>query len=750
MMIRRSGRSGRAVFAWVVLGILIALLFPSRPAPAQSSPSLTGTVLEADTERPLVGADVALRAVESPDVLRRTSTGLNGTFQLPTLPRGTYVLEVQLLGYEEHERTMTLELGESRDVTVRLPLTVGNFDSIVFSPTRRAARAQDVPASMSILTPEVIRREGASSSVEALRPTVGVHVAQTGVDRRMLSVRGFGDPFSGTPEVRVDDRAAEMPLLGANAFGPMPIMPHNLSRIEVVRGPGSPLYGPEASGGVVQFFTRDPFQDPSTSLSVSGGSQSFVDAQFRETGVIDGTVGYKFTGQFSRADEWTLDPDDRRDAAELDRYYTYGPGEDIPAGRPTSSRQLRRNDLYRTFNTNGQLTYRFPDDTRLSLRGGFASLTSPLQTGIGTLQANELSYTYTELRLDAGLFTASVGLNRNLDLGEAYCLETGDPILNEGTRWTGQTRYEFGLEALDTRLLAGGDFDVTQPGTATSTFAQQTGDDGIGRYGIYLQSTSVLADPLSLTLSGRLDYNDVVEEASLAPRAALVYDLAPQHTLRASYTRSSSFPGTDPLFASARFSVTPTVRTTAQTIEVGYKGTIGRVRLHADAYYEMKQNVLTPSRTSDGLAYDIVDRIEYGGLDASVTVQATDMTSAFANVSLVTDDRFAGSDDGTPPVALNAPSSSLKGGVDYGLPAGFSVGATAQYVDQFPVRWGPYVGSVDAYTLLDVRAGYRVPSVPGLRLDVTAKNVIGSEHREFVGAPAVDRRVIARLTYELP
>lgn len=101
-------------------------------------------------------------------------------------------------------------------------------------------------------------------------------------------------------------------------------------------------------------------------------------------------------------------------------------------------------------------------------------------------------------------------------------------------------------------------------------------------------------------------------------------------------------------------------------------------------------------------------------------------------------------------MALNAPSSSVKGGANYGLPAGSSVGATAQFVDQFPVRWGPYLGSVDAYTLLDMRAGYRIPAVPGLRIDVAAKNVLGSEHRKFVGAPGVGHQVIARLTYELP
>lgn len=771
MLPGRSRRSLCAVRTALLLGLAVLLLgLSARSTRGQAAPVLTGTVLEAATDRPLAGATVTLRGIESPTVLARTTTDLDGTFQLADLPRGTYVLEVRLLGYEEHRRTLTLELGDARDLTVALSLDVASVDSIVLSPSRRAERALDVPSSVSILTPAVIRREGASSSVEALRPTVGVNVAQTGVDRRMLSLRGFGAPFSGPPHVRVDGRTAEMPLLGANAFGPMPILPHDLRRIEVVRGPAATLYGPEASGGVVQFFARDPFRAPGSSLSLAGGSKAFLDAQFRQAGVIGGTVGYKFTGQFSRADEWTLDPDDAPDAAEIARYQTYESDETMPENRPTTDRRLRRDDLYRTFNTNGRLTYRFDDGTRLSLRGGFASLTSPLQTGIGTIQADELSHGYTQLRLDAGRFSASAGFNRNLDIGTAYRLETGETVLSEGTRWTGQAQYDLGLDALNTRLLLGGDLDVTRPETTTPTLADQRGDDGIGRYGAYLQSTTDLAEPLTLTLAGRVDYNDVVEETSLAPRAALVADLGAGHTLRASYSRWASYPGTDPLFAAGRFGVDPfgvdpSVQTTGQTVEVGYKGSIlNRAQAHVDVYYETRDDVLTPQERAivfgadsivppptdtPGIRYTVADRIEYGGLDASVTADVTETASVFANVSLVTDDRFDGDASGST-VALNAPSSSVKGGIDYGLPAGVSVGATAQFVDAFPVRWGPYIGAVDAYTRLDLRAGYQVPAVPGLRVDVAAKNVLGAEHREFVGAPEIGRMVIARLTYELP
>jgi len=244
------------------------------------------------------------------------------------------------------------------------------------------------------------------------------------------------------PQVLVDGRPAAAPILGSNAFDTMPILPLDLHRIEVTRGSGAPLYGPESTGGVTQFFTRGPFQHPGTSASLAGGSRSFFDAQFRRAGAIDGTVGYKISGQFSRANEWALDPDDSRDAEEIARYRTFGPGENLPTDRTVVDRQLRRDDRYRKYNVNGLLRYRFGDALSLSLRSGYTSLTSTLQTGLGTIQADELGFAYGDLRLEAGSFLAQVGVKGTLDEGDSYLLRTGNSVLDEGTQWIGRVQYD--------------------------------------------------------------------------------------------------------------------------------------------------------------------------------------------------------------------------------------------------------------------------------------------------------------------
>jgi iron complex outermembrane receptor protein len=57
---------------------------------------------------------------------------------------------------------------------------------------------------------------------------------------------------------------------------------------------------------------------------------------------------------------------------------------------------------------------------------------------------------------------------------------------------------------------------------------------------------------------------------------------------------------------------------------------------------------------------------------------------------------------------------------------------------------------VDSYFLLDARLGYSFESIPGLSANLTVKNVLNNEHREFVGAPELGRFFMTRLTYQLP
>jgi iron complex outermembrane receptor protein len=729
--------------ALLVVGLLLSGVAAS--ARGQGRAVLTGTVVDARDGTALIGAHVHLRNSETSDLAGRTVTDSDGNFQFDRIRPGRYVVEVQRLGYKERQVPMTIEAGDARILDVELELETASLETVVVSASRHPERVLEAPASVSVLEPERLRREVTTSSVEALRSLPGVDVAQTGVDRREVALRGFNGVFSSTPYVLIDNREAGAPFLGLNTYSIMPNMSLDLTRVEVVRGPASALYGPGASGGVVHFFSTNPFRHPGTDVSVAGGSRQYLEAQIREAGVINGTVGYKVTGQFGRANDWSLSPQTPQDAAELSRYYRYGPDEPIPAGRRTVDRQLRRDPDVRKYHANGMLTYRLGSETRLSLRGGYGVLTSPLQTSIGTIQADGLAHSYTQARLETPSVSAQVTFDHNEAEADLYRYRTGTTPIEESWRWDGQATYRFGLSALNTDVTLGGDVTATRRSGVSDLAA---GVDAVNETGVYAHTTTPLASDLSLHLATRADYSNITDDLHLSPRSALVFTPSARHAIRAGYNRSVSPPAANLVFGTRLTAgLSPELRTITHMVELGYKGALtDRLWVDLDGYFAKKDNVMATQQV-DPLTYRATGPIEYAGVDAALELHPTPALTTFANVSYVSKESFT---TPTPDVALNAPSFKVRGGVDYGLPAGFSIGATVHHVDGFPVRSGPYVGTVSAYTLLDMRAAYNVPSVPGLHLTLTGKNVLDNRHREFVGAPPLGRMLMARLTYELP
>ncbi len=146
--------------------------------------------------------------------------------------------------------------------------------------------------------------------------------------------------------------------------------------------------------------------------------------------------------------------------------------------------------------------------------------------------------------------------------------------------------------------------------------------------------------------------------------------------------------------------------------------------------------------------------IDYYGADVAIEWIPNPQFSLFTNFSFVSDDFFDDvelGEEGTGRfVSLNAPTNKFRAGFEYRDPSGFSVNAAGRYNQDFEVRSGVYQGTVEDYFILDVGGGYDFASVaPGLRIDVMAQNVLGEEHREYIGSPMLGRLITARLTYTI-
>lgn len=519
--------------------VALALLF-APAAWAQQTGIVAGTVTDAADGRPLAGASVVLTLPGTTGMVHGTATGPDGRFRIASVAPGDYTLAVRFVGFQEVRRPVSVVAGEER--IVNFSLQMGGFDlnAVVVTASRQQEKALDAPASISVLEAEEFLSDVTLSPVEALRNTTGVDIAQTGIDRQEVVLRGFNNAFSTSAYVLTDYRQGAIASLGVNGYNFMPINSIDLERVEVVRGPGSALYGPGVDAGVIHFISKDPFTYPGTTVSVAGGERSLISAQARHAGVVGERFGYKVVGSYLQAKDWELDPaNDREDFIQDSLFH-----------------QVRERDYdVSKLNLNGQIHYRFSPGTTLIASGGFSTAQSVFLSGIGTLQSDGFGYSFGQLRFQSGTFFAQAYLNKN-DAGDSFVYAgpgvaaslSGQNIVDKSTLFNVQAQY--GLSFLDGRqgLTFGADFERTEPITEGTITGRNEDDDLIVEYGAYVQSETALTPKLDLTLAARADYDNIYEELQLSPRAALVFKPAETHSIRATYNRAFSSPGTNSLF----------------------------------------------------------------------------------------------------------------------------------------------------------------------------------------------------------
>ena len=243
------------------------------------------------------------------------------------------------------------------------------FKETVVTASRGAQTPLDSPNSTTIITKQDIQLSGITRIPELLRRVAGTDVMQiTGGDTN-VSIRGFNSRLANKVLVLVNGRSVYNDILGSTYWETLSIDVDQIERIEVVRGPGSALYGANAFAGVVNIITIAPGEGKS---GLRGGLGDHLQGYGSAwvTGK-QGSVAYRASAGYTRYPRWTREVEsDRKDLVFL-------PGVD-----PNVGAQNIRLDL-RTVTT-------IDPTKRFLLGGGFAR--SNIDTyGIGPF--NDISLT---------------------------------------------------------------------------------------------------------------------------------------------------------------------------------------------------------------------------------------------------------------------------------------------------------------------------------------------------------------------
>lgn len=140
----------------------------------------------------------------------------------------------------------------------------------VTSVSKKEQRLGDTPAAVFVISDEEIRRSGVTSLPDALRMAPGLEVAQLTGSRWAVSARGFNHIYANKLLVLEDGRSLYTPLFSGTEWELQDVVLEDLSRVEVIRGPGGTIWGANAVNGVINILSKSAKETQGTLLSFGG------------------------------------------------------------------------------------------------------------------------------------------------------------------------------------------------------------------------------------------------------------------------------------------------------------------------------------------------------------------------------------------------------------------------------------------------------------------------------------------------
>jgi outer membrane cobalamin receptor len=206
-----------------------------------------------------------------------------------------------------HPALALAESPSADNATSAQPAKGTRLSEVLVTATSHEARVDAVPNAVTVITREQIDQMVAPTTIDILKNAAGVQVynargpLSSSTYNRVI-MRGQG---SNSARILVLLNGLPQTASASGDFEWSFINPRDIERIEVVRGPGSALYGSQAMGGVINIITRKPTEEKgvstlettygtlnTASLSASH-SQKSGDWGFYGSGTVGGTQGYR-------------------------------------------------------------------------------------------------------------------------------------------------------------------------------------------------------------------------------------------------------------------------------------------------------------------------------------------------------------------------------------------------------------------------------------------------------------------------
>lgn len=478
---------------------------------ASSEPVFAGDVtVEIDDDELAAITDVVMQRIEDSEILKPQSKEEAALAPFPVVDseeQASVPAEGANAASASELISGVTDLGEARGDEA--------YQSVVVTASRRAQSPLDAPNPVTIISEEDIRLSGVRFIPDLLRRIPGFDIMATSVTDYNVAVRGFNTRLARRVLVLVDNQSIYNDIVGATSWSVLPIELADIKRIEVVRGPGSAIFGANAFTGVINIITKNPYDIKNrVNVDIGVGNRNVITGSAQIAQRI-GAFGYRISAGYQQSDKFEIDFD--ADQANISS---------------TIADESLSQEMYRA---NGLLEYyTSTDDAGRIYMGASIADASQEQFGSGAFRGTQHNGVDARIYggLEAGLFTIrtfysridrsitdqwfSVGTDAiNSDaFGESFSVE---PIFSPSFELLGRHNVVFGSEYRHKSV----NWDLISERRIENHFA------------VYLQDEWKVASQLSLIYSGRLDLHPLVGPLG-SPRVAAVFQPTERQAIRVS------------------------------------------------------------------------------------------------------------------------------------------------------------------------------------------------------------------------
>lgn len=221
--------------------------------------SLSGTVIDAKTAKPLLAANIFIHELKL-----SAATGPAGDYSFKSLPNGIFTIEVSHIGYKTFIGTININGAVKKDFQLAEAIIEG--ENVTVTGVSSVTQLSSVPAHISIVTKKDLERLAGITILDAVAKQPGVNIVTTGPAIAKPFIRGLGY----NRVVVINDGVRQEGQQWGDEHG-LEVDEYSAQKIEVLRGPASLMYGSDAIGGVVNIITNVHLPNNSIKANIAAG-----------------------------------------------------------------------------------------------------------------------------------------------------------------------------------------------------------------------------------------------------------------------------------------------------------------------------------------------------------------------------------------------------------------------------------------------------------------------------------------------